>query len=197
MTADTQARIFEPFFTTKELGKGTGLGLSTVYGIVKQSNGEITVSSQVGMGTTFRINLPVVEERAEAGSAQPTIATTGGEGTILVAEDEPAVRTLISRLLQQHGYTVVAARHGIEALMLARQSSRPIDLLITDVVMPQMSGHEVAIGLRELFPMAKVLYTSGFAGHANLRDEVLKGAPFLQKPFTAETLLCHVRELIT
>jgi PAS domain S-box-containing protein len=198
MDAATQARVFEPFFTTKEIGKGTGLGLATVYGIVKQSGGYIFVYSEPGRGATFKVYLPRVEETAEAvgKEAAPSPLPRGTE-TILLVEDEPGVRTLACTALLLQGYTVLEARHGIEALLISHQQAGPIHLLVTDVVMPQMSGREVVKQLVAQRPSLKTLYVSGYAEDAIVHHGVLDpGTFFLQKPFTPETLARKVREVL-
>jgi signal transduction histidine kinase len=198
MDAATQSRIFEPFFTTKEQGKGTGLGLSTVYGIVKQSGGYIWVYSERGQGATFKIYLPRV--LAPADSVQPVTHWSSlpqGKETVLLVEDEPEVRWLVRDMLQHLGYTVLEARHGIEAQVLSIQHQGPIHLLITDVVMPQMSGREIAEQLRFEHPETKVLYMSGYTDDAVVRHGVLAAEiAFLQKPFTPEALARKVREVL-
>ncbi|HEU4686524.1 MAG TPA: PAS domain S-box protein [Nitrospira sp.] len=198
MDAETRSHLFEPFFTTKEKGKGTGLGLSTVYGIVKQSKGSITVDSAPGQGTTFRIYFPLVDTDASAGNgAIGDSAPEHGRETILLVEDEPAVRGLVHETLRLHGYTVLEARHGIEALMTVARHTGPIHLLLTDVVMPQMSGPEVAEKLRALRPKTKVLYMSGYPDHPVFeRDGVSREASFLPKPFTPHVLAKKVREVL-
>jgi len=198
MDAETQARIFEPFFTTKELGKGTGLGLSTVYGIVKQSGGNIGVYSEPGRGTTFRIYLPRIEEAAEAvepGKAREQLPR--GSETILLVEDEAGVRTLAKTILQTHGYTVLDAAQGKDAFLLSGQHEGLIHLMVTDMVMPEMSGREVAERLKPLRPNMKVLFMSGFTDKAMVHHEELDpGMAFLQKPFTPQTLARKVREVL-
>jgi PAS domain S-box-containing protein len=198
MDAATQSRIFEPFFTTKEQGKGTGLGLSTVYGIVKQSGGYIWVYSERGQGTTFKIYLPRV--LAPADSVPPVMHWSSlpqGKETVLVVEDEPEVRWLVRDMLQHLGYNVLEARHGIEAQVLSIQHPGPIHLLITDVVMPQMSGREIAEQLTSEHPETKVLYMSGYTDDAVVRHGVLAAhMAFLQKPFTPEALARKVREVL-
>jgi len=198
MDEATQSRIFEPFFTTKDKGKGTGLGLSTVYGIVKQSGGYIWVYSERGQGTTFKIYLPRVV--APADSVPPVThwsALPQGTETALLVEDEPEVRWLVRDMLQRLGYTVLEARHGIEAQVLSIQHQGPIHLLITDVVMPQMSGREIAERLTSEHPETKVLYMSGYTDDAVVRHGVLTAdIAFLQKPFTPEALARKVREVL-
>ena len=198
MDADTQARIFDPFFTTKGPGKGTGLGLATAYGIVKQSGGYIFVHSEVGRGSTFKIYLPRVDASADTVEvAKPAQELPRGSETILLVEDEPGVRELVRDALRLHGYTVLEARHGIEALLVGNQHPGTIHLLITDVVMPQMSGREVADCLRPIRPGIKVLYMSGYTENAVIHHGVLDpGTSFLQKPFTPDTLLQKVGDVL-
>jgi signal transduction histidine kinase len=198
MDAETRSHLFEPFFTTKEKGKGTGLGLSTVYGIVKQSRGSITVESVLGQGTVFRIYFPLIELDAQgfAGTAD-AVAPACGRETILLVEDEPAVRGLVHETLRLHGYTVLEARHGIEALMTVAKHTGPIHLLLTDVVMPQMSGPEVAEKLQSIRPDTKVLYMSGYPDHPVFEQGgVSKETSFLPKPFTPNVLAKKVREVL-
>ncbi len=207
MNADTKTRAFEPFFTTKPKGKGTGLGLATVYGIVQQSGGHIWVYSEPGQGTTFKSYLPRVDAPVEPASPAP-VATGSQRGseTILVVEDQDEVRKLTSKMLAARGYHVLVAASGHEALALASQLEAPgpaagaaqrIDLLATDVVMPGMSGREVALLLATTRPQMKVLYLSGYPDESIAHDRVLEpGAAFLQKPFTAEGLARKVREVL-
>lgn len=198
MDAETKSHLFEPFFTTKEQGKGTGLGLSTVYGIVKQSGGSIIVESAPGLGTTFRIYFPRVErEMPEPAVAADTIAPAHGRETILLVEDEPSVRGLVHETLRLHGYTVLEARHGIEALLTGARHGGPIHLLLTDVVMPQMSGPEVAEKLLTVRPGIKVLYMSGYPDHPVFdQGGVSRETSFLAKPFSPNALAKKVREIL-
>ena len=197
MDASTQAHIFEPFFTTKEPGKGTGLGLATVYGIVKQHGGNIWVYSEPGHGTSFKIYLPRVE--MSAAKAEPHRATARalrGSETILVVEDEQDVRSLVVRLLRSMGYWVLEASRADEALMVCLRHKGPVHLLLTDVVMPQMSGRDLLDRLRPLRPDIRVLFTSGYAEEALHRKVLESGAAFLQKPFTEEALARKVRDVL-
>jgi len=198
MDEETQSHLFEPFFTTKAKGKGTGLGLSTVYGIVKQSGGTIGVESKIGKGTTFKIFFPRVDGVAQSGQTAPANADrVHGRETILLVEDEPAVRGLVHETLRLHGYTVLEARHGIEALLTGTRHPGPIHLLLTDVVMPQMSGPEVAEKLVTVRPDIKVLYMSGYPDHPVFAQGGIKrDTAFLQKPFTPNVLVQKVREVL-
>jgi PAS domain S-box-containing protein len=196
MDEETQSHLFEPFFTTKEKGKGTGLGLSTVYGIVKQSGGSIVVESQKEEGATFKIYFPLVEHGVTAGTLDVAEPAHGRE-TILLVEDEPAVRGLVQETLRLHGYTVLEARHGIEALMTGAKHQGPIHLLLTDVVMPQMSGPEVAEKIQVVRPGIKVLYMSGYPDHpAFEQGGISRDASFLPKPFTPNVLAKKVRDVL-
>ncbi len=198
MDKKTQARIFEPFFTTKEEGKGTGLGLSTVYGIVKQSGGNIWVYSEPGRGTTFRIYLPRIEEAAEAVEPDkaPEPLPTGSE-TILLVEDEAGVRNLAKKILETYGYKVLDAAEGEDAFRLSGQHKGLIHLMVTDMVMPEMSGRELADRLKPSRPNMKVLFMSGYTDKAMLHQgELDPGMAFLQKPFTPQTLARKVREVL-
>jgi CheY-like chemotaxis protein len=200
MTPETQARIFEPFFSTKERGKGTGLGLATVYGIVKQSDGYIWVDSQVGRGTTFDIFLPVVSTPiTPATSVDHAPEYVGGSQTVLLAEDDGAVRRLTRDVLTTHGYKVLDARDGDEALARARQHAAPINLLIADVVMPGLSGRELASRLTQERPGVRVLYTSGYNENMMVRagfEKFESDQTLLRKPFLPADLLQKVRETL-
>ncbi|MFZ0801099.1 MAG: PAS domain S-box protein [Terriglobales bacterium] len=198
MDKETQARIFEPFFTTKEKGKGTGLGLSTVYGIIKQSGGYVLVQSEAGQGTTFRIYLPRVEESAEpVGTVRISQPQHGGSETVLLVEDEESVRQLVRETLEAKGYTVLEAENGERALHIVTEHSEAIDMLITDVVMPGMSGRELSARLCATHPQTKVLYLSGYTEDAIVHEGVLEaGTAFLQKPFTLQMLSRKVREVL-
>jgi CheY-like chemotaxis protein len=198
MDEETRALIFEPFFTTKEVGKGTGLGLATVYGIVKQANGFIWVYSEPGHGTTFKIHLPRVNKQAEQYGGPATLPPlpTGTE-TVLLAEDAAAVRVAARQILERAGYTVLEAPTGKDALTIASKRQAPIHLLLTDVVMPEMSGRQVAEQFAEFRPASKVLFMSGYTGDAAVRHGILKpGIAYLQKPFSPDTLARKVREVL-
>lgn len=198
MDQKTKARIFEPFFTTKAPGKGTGLGLATVFGIVKQSGGHVTVYSEVGKGTTFRIYLPRVESTSESHSDEkPKLAPAKGSETILVVEDAEMVRNLACRILRNHGYTVLEAENGAMALQICKRHAGDIQLVLTDVVMPEMSGRQLAEHLRERRMSAKVLFMSGYTDDAVVRHGILEAeASFIQKPFTPSSLSQKVREVL-
>jgi PAS domain S-box-containing protein len=197
MDEATRERIFEPFFTTKELGKGTGLGLSTVYGIVQQSDGGLYVYSEPGRGTTFKIYLPLVDEGLTA-LPPMELHDGGGTETVLLVEDETALRTLARRILEAAGYTVIEAASGNEALsVLAENEDRPVHLMLTDVVMPGMSGPELARRVRVLWPEMKVLYASGYTDDAIFRHGVLDhGSRFISKPFAPGELCRKIREIL-
>ena len=198
MTPEVRERLFEPFFSTKEKDKGTGLGLSTVYGIVKQSDGDIWVYTEPGKGSTFKIYLPRVDDPLQ----QPRTRVSGdellrGSETILLVEDEEEVRKLAVRVLERQGYKVLAARDGDEALILCEQHQGPIHLMLTDVVMPGMDGHEVAKRLESFHPEMKVLYMSGYTDDAIVLHGVLvEGVNYIQKPFTVDALTKKVREVL-
>jgi signal transduction histidine kinase/CheY-like chemotaxis protein len=197
MDDETKARIFEPFFTTKEQGKGTGLGLATVYGIVKQSGGFIWVESELGWGARFDIYFPRVTERLEPASAQKEeIPISQGLKTVLVAEDEEAVRELACEFLKSAGYNVLAACNGAEALALAQSSNQHIDALLTDLVMPRMRGSELAKRLRAMQPQIKVIYVSGYLDYQQDSNDFVERALFIQKPFTRTILTVRMAELL-
>jgi len=198
MAKDTLLRIYEPFFTTKEKGKGTGLGLSTVFGIVKQSGGGIRVESEPGRGTTFRVYLPRTSRPPVTVVPRPPSALPArGAETILIVEDEPQMRVVARTILQRNGYTVLDASDAAEALALARAFAGPIELLLTDVVMPRMSGRELASRLAALRPAIRVLYMSGYTDNTVAHHGVLdEGIAFVQKPFTPDTLTEKVREVL-
>jgi two-component system cell cycle sensor histidine kinase/response regulator CckA len=198
MDAETQARIFEPFFTTKEAGKGTGLGLSTVYGIVKQSDGFISVYSELGHGTTFKVYFPAVD--AEICPTKPKVALMqqrGGSETILLVEDARAVRTLTQKVLEQNGYNVLPASNLPEAVRIAEKRQGSIHLLLTDVIMPGGSGPDIAAGCAKRNPELRILYMSGYARTALAHQEILEsGSHLLQKPYSPDGLLQAVREVL-
>jgi len=199
MDEETRVRIFEPFFTTKESGHGTGMGLATVYGIVKQSGGFIYVYSEPGHGTTFRIYLPrVTEERPAAVTENPAVRpSSSGTETILLVEDEPAVRGFARRTLEDHGYIVLEAASGADALSIVASHAGPIALLVTDVVMPGLQGHQLAEQLAAARPEIRTLYVSGFTESSVIHHGVPDhGVAFLPKPFSAETLSRAVRRVI-
>jgi CheY-like chemotaxis protein len=197
MDSETQRRIFEPFFTTKGKDKGTGLGLATVEGIVKQSGGHIWVYSEVGKGTTFKVYLPVVAEVVTRTTPSAGIPAPRGHETILLVEDESEVRAVASRGLRASGYTVLEAARPADAVELARTVADTIDLLVTDMVMPGMTGVAVAEAVTRLRPGTRVLYISGYTDLAILRHDLLQpGKAFLQKPFTGDTLARKVRQVL-
>jgi two-component system cell cycle sensor histidine kinase/response regulator CckA len=200
MSPEVRDRLFEPFFTTKEYGRGTGLGLATVYGIVKQSDGYIWVTSEVGQGTTFDIYLPVSPEHADVSMPAPTPPVApGGTETILVVDDQPEVRSISCEILRRYGYRVLQAAGPAEALSLVSAPDAPaIDLLFTDVVMPEMSGRELARRLQALRPNLRVIYTSGYSNVGiGERHVVTSGIALLVKPFTAQALVSKVREVLS
>ena len=197
MTPEVQAQIFEPFFTTKKRGDGTGLGLATVYGIVKQSGGWIWVYSELGRGTTFKVYFPVTSEPARVEPSADSQLYAGGHETILIAEDQAEVRMVAAAVLQRGGYVVLEAANGEEALAIVQGHAGRIHLLLTDVVMPAMSGRELAEAVKTLRPDIRVLYASGYADDAIVRHGVLDAdVAFIQKPFTPNTLSAKVRQVL-
>jgi signal transduction histidine kinase/ActR/RegA family two-component response regulator len=199
MSQELQTRIFEPFFTTKESGKGTGLGLATVYGIVKQSGGNVWVYSEPNQGATFKIYLPVDEsDRPVQDHAQPTRREwSRGTETVLLVEDAPMIRRLAQQVMTKAGYTVFEAADGNQAIAQVDAHSGPIDIVVTDLIMPGLSGVDLAQRLTVLRAGARVLYMSGYTDNAIVRNGLLAdGAPFLQKPFTPEELLKKLRDVL-
>lgn len=197
MDPETRSHLFEPFFTTKGQGKGTGLGLSTVYGIIKQSGGNVGVYSEPGQGTCVKCYLPRVDQPMALDPEKSLETAKPGSETILVVEDEEAVRRLISETLQRNGYRVLVAGSGREALAVTGSHPNPIQLVITDMVMPHMSGREVAAKLKAQRPDIQILFISGYTDQAIAQNGGLdSGADFLQKPFTPATLMRKVREIL-
>ncbi len=198
MDAATQSRVFEPFFTTKPKGRGTGLGLATVYGIVKQSGGHLWVYSEVGRGTTFKVYLPWTDEPLQAARAQPVaVKDVRGTETVLIVEDEDIVRSFAEKALSRYGYTVHAIADPARAVEFARVHHARIHLLLTDVVLPGMSGPTLATELLRWHAESKVLYMSGYTNDAIMHHGVLEpGTPFMQKPFTTDALARKVREIL-
>jgi CheY-like chemotaxis protein len=197
MTPETAAHAFEPFFTTKNPGKGTGLGLATVYGIVKQSGGYIYIDSEPGRGTTFRIFLPPTTAAPVAQDVSPRGVRKVAPATILLAEDEDEVRGLLRDLLEAQGHTVLEANGPARGLEVAAAHEGPIDLLLTDVVMPGGTGRDLARQLAITRPATKVLYMSGYPDFGGSPRSVLEpGVPFLAKPFTKDSLLTKLHELL-
>jgi CheY-like chemotaxis protein len=199
MDASVRERMFEPFFTTKEAGKGTGLGLSTVYGIVKQSGGDVWVYSEPGEGTTFKIYLPRLAAGAAAASASFDVraAPANGHETVLLVEDDERLRTLAARVLGERGYTVLPASNGADALAVAEGHPGVIHLVVSDVVMPGMTGRILAERLTTLRPSVKALFMSGYTDDDVMRRGILdRSTAFLQKPFTPDQLAQKVREVL-
>jgi CheY-like chemotaxis protein len=197
MDQATQARIFEPFFTTKPLGKGTGMGLATVYGIVKQMNGSVFVYSELGKGSTFKIYFPVSADASTAAGVPPSRPRPAGAAeTVLLVEDEDMVRKSVARMLAAAGYSVLAAGSADEALKLVVEHGASINLLLSDVVMPGLSGRELWDRIRETLPI-RVLFMSGYTDDAIVRHGILEGSvPFINKPFNSQSLLNKVREVL-
>jgi CheY-like chemotaxis protein len=197
MSAEVQAHIFEPFFTTKEKGKGTGLGLSTVYGIAQQSGGSVSVYSEPGHGTAFKIFLPRVAAKRPVAETKIEKAVPPGTETVLLVEDEESVRQMAQEILQLSGYCVLDARNGSEALKVSEQHKGLIDIMVTDVVMPLLGGRELAEKLALTRPDMRVLYMSGYTDDAIVRHGVLDGrASFLEKPFTPDAFTRKIREVL-
>ena len=197
MDKETLAHIFEPFFTTKEQGRGTGLGLATVYGIVEQSKGHIAVVSEVGVGTTFKVYLPAVSTAASVTSTQKTPGALMGTGTILLVEDEAALRLLTAAALRAFGYTVIEAENGADAIVLAEAHSGQIDIVVADVVMPQMGGPEFVSKLRAKRKDFAVIFISGYSQTSSFaHPEVGSGTVLLNKPFSVQTLAARIQELL-
>jgi two-component system, cell cycle sensor histidine kinase and response regulator CckA len=196
MDRTTMAHLFEPFFTTKGVGRGTGLGLASVYGIVKQSQGYVVAESAPGAGTTMRVLLPLADDPLAPADPAPA-RSEGGRGTVLVVDDEPVVRAMMGRALQQAGYAVLQAESADAAMARAEEHAGEIHVLVSDLVMPGMSGHELAERLAARHPGLGVLFVSGFPGEEVERRGLLEnGRPFLAKPFTPEMLVERVRAVL-
>jgi CheY-like chemotaxis protein len=197
MDRTTLGRIFEPFFTTKPVGQGTGLGLAMVYGVMKASGGHVAVESELGRGTTFQLYLPAIVEPDGPALPASQVVLTEGRETVLLVEDEAGVRNLARQALQARGYRVLEAADGEEALRLCRQYTGRIHLLLSDVVMPRMSGRELRQQMAHLSPNTRVIFTSGYTDDAIVRHGVQQAeSDFLQKPFTINGLLRKVREVL-
>src|SRR6185436_18495652 len=196
MGPETRAHLFEPFFTTKGQGRGNGLGLATCHGIVQQCGGSIYCSSELGRGTTFTIYLPRYEGRAHDLEVTEETPVPGGHETVMVVEDDASVREIAVRALRARGYQVVEAANGIEALAVAERVGHRIDLLVTDMVMPQMGGLDLAEKLRANRPRLRALFTSGYTEENAAQIRSIEDARFLQKPFTGSALARRVREVL-
>jgi CheY-like chemotaxis protein len=198
MSQEVADRAFDPFFTTKPKGEGTGLGLATVYGIVTQAGGAVSIYSEPGLGTTVRVNLPATAEaRSGPRPTKPDVPLTAKGETVLLVEDEAIVREPARRMLVRHGYTVLAAGDADEALALVDQHPGNIDMLLTDVVLPGRSGKDLSVDFKALRPAAKVLFTSGYSQDVIVHQGVLdEGANLIEKPFSADELLRKIRELL-
>jgi CheY-like chemotaxis protein len=198
MDPSTRSKIFEPFFTTKDLGKGTGLGLATVYGIVKQNNGFIDVRSDLGQGSAFTVGFPRYTGKAVPARVDGAAGTLEvGQGTILLVEDEASLLGITQRMLEKRGYKVLPAATPGQAIQLAREHTGRIDLLITDVIMPEMNGRDLARNFLSLYPQAKRLFMSGYTADVIAHQGVLDpGVFFIQKPFSAKDLAAMVRKVL-
>ncbi len=197
MSPEVRERIFEPFFTTKELGRGTGLGLATVYGIIKQHKGYIWVYSEPGRGSTFKIYLPVTEEKEEESTSSSSVALPKGTETVLVVDDEPSIRKLVVDTLIPLGYSVLEAADGEKALRVCRSADKTVDLLLTDLIMPGMNGRDLADSIRQIHPGIRVIFMSGYTENMIVHQGVLEPKPpFLQKPVTPRSLAVQVRSVL-
>jgi CheY-like chemotaxis protein len=199
MSKEVMARIFDPFYTTKEPGKGTGLGLATCYGIVKQNGGHIELESELNVGTTFYIFLPRVVDYAAPEQPKPQEAVLPkGKETLLLVEDEPAVRQIVAELLEQQGYKVLTAVNGEDALQqMGNNAPEVVDLLLTDIVMPRLSGTALADKIKQHYPQIKIVFMSGYADESLANRERLEaGTAFIQKPFTLDVLALKIRQVL-
>jgi CheY-like chemotaxis protein len=197
MGKETVEHIFEPFFTTKEIGRGTGLGLAMVHGIVKQHNGHITVKSEVGKGTIFNVFLPAVQDPTETVLESTGIMPAFGTETVLLVDDEEFIRKLGVRILTKHGYTVLQAKNGREALDLFKKERTNIGVVILDLIMPEMSGIECLRGLLKIDPKVKILVASGYAADTSVKETIQQGAKgFFTKPFRVNEILREVRRIL-